>query len=61
MKGNNKTQEGEKSKGTTNHGRWSRGSDGTLRYRGVCPFNRTVCKLVNVFIAVRARRERCEG
>lgn len=60
MKGNKKPQEGEKSEGTTHRGRWSHGSDGTLRYRGVCPFNRIVCKLVNVFIAVRTRHERCE-
>ena len=51
----NGSQEGEKRKGTTHQGRWRRDADGTLRYRGVCPFNRTVCKLVNAFTHMKAR------
>ena len=48
-------QEREKKKGTTHQSRWSRDAKGTLRYRGVCPFNRAVCKLVNVISHMKAR------
>ncbi len=41
---------------TTHQSRWSRDAAGTLRYRGVCPFNRTVCKLVNAFAHIKGRR-----
>jgi hypothetical protein len=56
MKENRNPQEGEKRKAKTHQGRWSRGVDGTLRYRGVCPFNRTVCKLINAFTPMKARQ-----
>lgn len=50
----NKAGQGEKRKETTQRGRWSRGVDGTLRYRGVCPFNRTVCKLINILTPAKS-------
>jgi hypothetical protein len=56
MKENRGPHEGEKRKGMAHQGRWSRDVDGTLRYRGVCPFNRTVCKLINAFTSMKARQ-----
>jgi len=54
MKKNNRPQEGEKRNGMTHQRRWSRDADGSLRYRGICPFNRTVCKLINAFAPMKA-------
>lgn len=57
MKENNRPQEGEKRKRMTHQRRWSRDVDGTLRYRGICPFNRTVCKLINAFNPMKSRQK----
>jgi hypothetical protein len=56
MKENRNPQEGEKRKARTHQGRWNRGVDGTLRYKGVCPFNRTVCKLINALTPKKVRQ-----
>lgn len=57
MKEDKSAQGEEKRKETTQKGRWSRGVDGALRYRGVCPFNRAVCKLINALTPVKARQK----
>ena len=57
MKENNGPQEGEKRKVKAHQGRWSRDVDGALRYRGICPFNRTVCKLINALTPTKARKD----
>jgi hypothetical protein len=47
----------QKGKGMARRKRWIRNADGTYRYVGVCPFNRTVCGLINVMTKRKARQE----
>jgi hypothetical protein len=37
----------EVSKQKNKNGRWSRDANGMLHYRGRCPFNNAMCRLVN--------------
>lgn len=48
------SQRGENIKGSMHHQRWRRNVDGTYRYIRVCPFNRSVCRLINVFTQMKA-------
>jgi hypothetical protein len=49
MKEENKTRGMARGK-KNEQGRWRRNEDGTLRYVGICPFNRGVCALRNAVV-----------
>jgi hypothetical protein len=57
MKETNNPRKGEERSELKQKKRWRRNLDGTYRYVGICPFNKAVCRLINVFTKVKARQE----
>ena len=52
MKETKDPRQREKNEGPTHQKRWHRNVDGTYRYKGKCPFNRSVCWLINSFAQI---------